>query len=123
MSPVQPTISYLVKQSIKDQKSAIYAAKCLEFLVKAAPIELYSNESEQQDLFQILHCLCKIMDQGQAKKVKFAKPALLYIQGCVGGANQLKTLAQSAYAAYDTGEEEDLTSKIASIIDNLTAPR
>ena len=47
MSPVQPTISFLVKQSKKDQKSGDYAAKCLEFLVKAAPIELYSNESEQ----------------------------------------------------------------------------
>ena len=107
MSPVQPTISFLVKQCLKDQKSANYAAKCLEVLVKAAPVELYQNESEQNNLFQIIHCLCKLMDQSHENKVKFAKPALLFVQGCVDGADQLKNLAQNAYAAYDTDEEEE----------------
>ena len=62
MSPVQPTLAFLVKQSLKGQKSANYAVKCLELAVKAAPEDLYRNESEQNDLFQIVHCLCKIMD-------------------------------------------------------------
>ena len=68
------------------------------------------------------------MDQRQEKKVKHVKPALLFVQDRVGGADQLKTLAQSAYAAFDTSEEEeqkndaDVAAKIASIIDYLSAP-
>lgn len=80
VSPIPQTSSCLINYSAsKTMAHAEFALRSLEVLCKTAPTELYHEQHYEEQCLQIVHCLCEVLEQKQAKKVKYAKPALQHI--------------------------------------------
>lgn len=106
VSPVPATISVLVKNSAsKSLVLAEFAVRALEILVKAVHPAFFHEQHQEEQCLLIVHCLCEVMQQGQMKKVKYAKPALQHIETVVGGADILKQMLIKAYN-FAAGHEE-----------------